>query len=75
MDDVTTSELNRRVEELGRRFSDYTRKDVYERDMNEIRHDITEIKDSVRAATRGVLGVFIAIVADVIVRIATSGIG
>jgi hypothetical protein len=47
---------------------------VYERDLTEIRHDITEIKDSVRNATRGVLGVFVAIVADVIVRIATQGL-
>lgn len=73
MDDVTLPELTRRVDEQGRRFADYARKDIYERDMNEIRNDLGDIKSTVTWAARGVGGVFIAVIIDIIVRVVTSG--
>jgi hypothetical protein len=70
----TIAELQRSLNRLERRQDGYVSKEVYERDLKEIRIDVGEIKDSVRWATRGVLGVFIAVVADIIVRVATQGI-
>ena len=74
MEEVSIPELTRRVEGVERRFTDFARKDLYERDLAEIHKDISDIKESVKWATRGVLGVFIAIVADVVVRVATQGL-
>jgi hypothetical protein len=72
--DPSIAELARAITRLEGRETRYVSKDVYERDLKEIRADIHEIKDSVRWATRGVLGVFIAVVADIIIRVATQGI-
>lgn len=74
MSEPTIAELQRSLNRLERRQDGYVSKEVYERDLKEIRIDVGEIKDSVRWATRGVLGVFIAVVADIIVRVATQGI-
>jgi hypothetical protein len=71
---MTVAELARRVEDLRSAQRGYVSKDVYERDLKEIRNDVHEIKDSVRWATRGVLGVFIAVITDIIMRVATQGI-
>ena len=71
---MTVAELARLVHDLKDAQRGYVSKEVYERDLKEIRNDIHEIKDSVRWATRGVLGVFIAVLADIIMRVATQGI-
>ena len=69
MSEVSLSELERRVNDMGRRFADYARKDIYERDMNEIRHDIAEIKDSQRWAMRLIAGQFVALVLALLIYV------
>jgi hypothetical protein len=68
-EEFTIAEIERRVTDLGRRFSDYTRKDVYERDIREIQHDISEIKDSQRWAMRLIAGQFVALVLALLIYV------
>lgn len=79
MDEVTTSELVRRVDGVERRLADHERRyvlnEVYLRDMNEIRNDITEIKDGQKWMTRLMITQFMAfiiwLVTQVIERLPT----
>lgn len=85
MDDVTLPELARRVDEdraafkeyrqnNDRRFNDYVQQALYDRDMAVVKADIGEMKDTLKWAARGVGGLFIAVIIDIIVRVATSGV-
>lgn len=60
-------EVVRRLESVERRFNDYTRKEVYERDMGEIRTDISEIKESQKWAMRLIAGQFVALIVALLV--------
>jgi hypothetical protein len=62
MHEVTLPELARRVDGHERRFSDYVRADVYERDMKEISSDIAEIKGDLKWATRFIAGQFVTLI-------------
>lgn len=70
---MTLPELARRVESHDRRFNDYVQTALYDRDIREIRDDLTEIKGTVKWGVRGIGGVFIAVIIDIIVRVVTSG--
>jgi hypothetical protein len=62
MSEVTLAEVNRRVDGHERRFNDYVRADVYERDMKELREDIAEIKGDLKWATRFIAGQFVTLI-------------
>jgi hypothetical protein len=64
---VTLDELVRRVESVERRQSDFVLQAVYTRDMNEIRNDIGEIKDSQKWAMRLIAGQFVALVVALLI--------
>lgn len=74
MDDVTLPELTRRVESHERRFNDYVQTALYDRDIREMRSDIAEIKDTVKWGVRLIGALFIGVIVDIIVRVATSGV-
>lgn len=67
MEDVTLPELARRVESIERRQVDFIRNDVYVRDFNEVRNDISEIKDSQKWAMRLIAGQFVALVVALLI--------
>lgn len=53
-----TRAINRLEGELGRKVPNV----VYERDLNELRADIREIKESLKWATRFIAGLFVTLV-------------
>ena len=65
MDNVTSAELIRRVESIERRQADaetrYVLNAVYVRDHNELRNDISEIKESQKWAMRLIAAQFVAL--------------
>ena len=67
MEDVTIPELVRRLDNLERRHSDFIRIDVYTRDFNEVRNDISEIKDSQKWAMRLIAGQFVALIVALLI--------
>lgn len=73
VDEPTLGELARAIERNERRFNDFVQKAIYDRDIGEIRQDISEIKGTVTWAARGVGLVFIAVIVDIIVRVAVTG--
>jgi hypothetical protein len=78
MDEVTQAELVRRLEviekNVERRHYDYVSKEVYQRDILEIRTDIAEIKKSQEWMMRLLVTQFFGMVVAVIVFVATRGI-
>lgn len=62
VDDVTIPEIVRRVEGLDRRFSDFTRKELYERDIAEIKTRLEKIENAQTAQTRWQAGQFVTLV-------------
>lgn len=67
---MTLSELQRMVERQERRFADFVRTDYYIRDMNEIRGDIHEIKESQKWAQRLTITVLIGLVVQIVLLFA-----
>ena len=55
--------------QLERRTADHVLNEVYVRDMNEIRNDIVEIKDSQRWAMRLIAGQFVALVIALLIYV------
>lgn len=72
MDDVTQGELVRRLDTIERRQYDFVSKDVYERDINEIRGDTREIKESQKWAARLIIAQFVTLIIALVV-IAVQG--
>lgn len=67
MDDVTQGELVRRLDTIERRQYDFVSKDVYERDINEIRGDTREIKESQKWAARLIIAQFVTLIIALVV--------
>lgn len=63
---MTLPEIARRVESNERRFADHVRVEVYDRDMKELREDISEIKSDMKWATRFIAGQFVTLVVALI---------
>lgn len=78
MNEVTQAELVRRVESIeksvDRRHYDYVSKELYERDVVEIKADISEMKKSQEWMMRLLVTQFFALVVAVIVFVATRGV-
>jgi hypothetical protein len=78
MNEVTQAELVRRVEsmetEIKRRHYDYVSKELYERDIIDVKGDIGEIKRSQEWMMRLLVTQFFALVIAVVVFVATRGI-
>lgn len=67
MDDVTQGELVRRLDTIERRQYDFVSKDVYERDINEIRGDTREIKESQKWAARLIIAQFVTLIIALVI--------
>jgi hypothetical protein len=71
MEDITLPELARRVDTLERRqhnlTTEFVLQAVYTRDINEIRNDIGEIKDSQKWAMRLIAGQFVVLIVSLLI--------
>ena len=78
MDEVTQAEVLRRLESveetMKRRRYDYVSKELYERDVVEIKADISEMKKSQEWMMRLLVTQFFALVVASIIFVATRGV-
>lgn len=72
MPEMTLPEVQRLAESNQRRFSDTVYKEVYTRDMAELRKDIGEIKESNRWAMRLIAAQFVTLVVALLAYFATN---
>lgn len=79
MTEVSVPELVRRIETIERRVTVHEERfvlaAVYTRDMNEIRNDVTEIKDSQRWAVRLIAGQTVVLVVSLLMYLLTNVVG
>ena len=74
MDDVTQGEIVRRLDTLERRQYDFVSKDVYERDIKEIRGDTREIKESQKWAARLIVAQFVTLIIALVIIALNGGL-
>lgn len=69
---MTVPEIQRLAESNERRFADTVRREVYDRDMHEIRRDIAEIKDSNKWAMRLIAAQFVTLVVGLLIWVVST---
>jgi hypothetical protein len=74
MSEMTTAEIERAFQRLEKSHNDFVPKEVYDRDMRELREDVREIKTTLNKAMWGIIGLFLAIVVQVVVAVASRGL-
>jgi hypothetical protein len=71
--ELTTAEVARALRRLEGEHRNFVTREVYERDMKELREDVKEIKTTLNKAMWGIIGLFLAIVVQVVVAVASRG--
>jgi len=74
MEEVTLHELQRNVRRLEDRLPGFVPRELYDRDLHEVRADIREIKEGQRRLIWMVVGVLTTVVAQIIVGLVTTQI-
>lgn len=73
-EDVTQAELARRFDSLERRQRDFVSKELYERDMSELKTDIAEIRESQKWSARLIIAQFVTLVVALVIIAVNGGI-
>lgn len=74
MEDVTQAELVRRLDALERRQSSFVLRELYDRDVIDMKGDINEIKSSQQWATRLIVAQFVMLLVALVMLGVTGGI-
>lgn len=75
MTEMTQAEVSRAIQRLETGQRSFVSKDVYERDLKELRGDLNEIKESQKWAMRLLVSNFLGLIVAVVIFLATRGIG